>query len=294
VRNGSQRESCYPKIIDISEMEIQHHQTEIEGQELHYQHAGSGSPVLLVHGLLGGSFCWRLNMPALSQRFSVFAVDLPGLGLSDAPPETDCGMEAQALRLLRLIEQMRFSSVDVVASSWGGAVALLLAAMSGRIRSLVLAAPVNPWSGFGTGRIRFLSSRLGGGLLRMAIPLSSPFHGIALRRLYGDPKRIPEGTLQGYSAMLLRRGRAHNLLNMLRSWERDLDVLREAIVRVRSPVLLIWGTQDGAVDLRAAETLERILPCCKTVLMPGVGHLPFEENPEGFDRLVLDFLARSA
>jgi pimeloyl-ACP methyl ester carboxylesterase len=94
--------------------------------------------------------------------------------------------------------------------------------------------------------------------------------------------------------MLLRRGRAHNLLNMLRSWERDLDVLREAIVRVRSPVLLIWGTQDGAVDLRAAETLERILPCCKTVLMPGVGHLPFEENPEGFDRLVLDFLARSA
>jgi pimeloyl-ACP methyl ester carboxylesterase len=116
--------------------------------------------------------------------------------------------------------------VDVVASSWGGAVALFLAARSRKVRSLVLAAPVNPWSDFGAERIRFLSSRLGGCLLRMAIPLSSPLHRVALRRMYGDPGRIPDGTLQGYAPMLMRRGRVHNLLNVLRSWESDMRALR--------------------------------------------------------------------
>jgi pimeloyl-ACP methyl ester carboxylesterase len=275
-------------------MEIHHHSIEIDGQMLHYQHFGTGSPVLLVHGLLGGAFCWRFNVPVLAERHSVFAIDLPGLGQSDAPPETDCGMEAQARRLLGLMEQLRLESVDVVASSWGGAVALFLAAMCAKVRSLVLAAPVNPWSDFGTGRIRFLSSRLGGRLLRMAIPLSPPVHRIALRRLYGDPSRIPQGALQGYSAMLMRRGRAHNLLNVLRSWENDVSALRGAIARVQAPVLLIWGTKDSAVDPHSADTLQRVLPHCETALLPGVGHLPFEEDPEGFDQLVLDFLARGA
>jgi pimeloyl-ACP methyl ester carboxylesterase len=275
-------------------MEIRRHWTEINGQKLHYQRAGAGPPVILVHGLLGGSFCWRFNIPVLSERHSVFAVELPGFGLSHAPRETDCAMEAQAQRLLGLIEQLQFESVDVVASSWGGAVALFLAARSRKVRSLVLAAPVNPWSDFGIERIRFLSSRLGGWLLRMAIPLSSPLHRVALRRMYGDPGRIPEGTVQVYSSMLMRRGRVHNLLNVLRSWESDVRALRGAIAQVQAPVLLIWGTKDGAVDLRSADALQRTLPHCETALLPGVGHLPFEENPEGFDRLVLDFLARSA
>jgi pimeloyl-ACP methyl ester carboxylesterase len=94
--------------------------------------------------------------------------------------------------------------------------------------------------------------------------------------------------------MLMRRGRVHNLLNVLRSWERDVHALRGILAQVRAPVLLIWGTKDGAVDLRSAGALECTLPQCETALLPGVGHLPFEENPEGFDRLVLDFLARGA
>jgi len=144
--------------IHSSKMESHRHWIEINQQKLHYQQAGAGSPVVLVHGLLGGSFCWRFNIPALSGTHSVFAVDLPGFGLADASRETDCGMQAQALRLHGLIEQLQLDSVDVVASSWGGAVALFLAARSRKVRSLVLAAPVNPWSDFGMERIRFLAA----------------------------------------------------------------------------------------------------------------------------------------
>ncbi|HKR95247.1 MAG TPA: alpha/beta fold hydrolase, partial [Candidatus Angelobacter sp.] len=109
-------------------MEIGRHCAEVGGQELHYLQAGSGPPLLLIHGLLGGYFCWRFNVPVLAQQHTVFALDLPGFGLSVVPRKLDCSMEAQAFRLLMWLEQLGLESVDIVASSWGGGVALLLAA----------------------------------------------------------------------------------------------------------------------------------------------------------------------
>jgi pimeloyl-ACP methyl ester carboxylesterase len=264
--------------------------TETGREELRYLQAGSGPPVLLVHGLLGGSFCWRFNTPQLSRQHTVLAVDLPGFGESDAPRNLDCGMEAQAERLAGFLEKLSINGADVIASSWGGAVAILLAARSPRVRSLVLAAPVNPWSTLGAGRVNFLSGRMGGALLRLAMPVSRPVHRLALERMYGDPSRIPPGTLEGYSALLLRRGRVHNVLNTLRSWENDLAALPRAIARVQAPCLLIWGTRDGAVDPRSSGPLMRALPGSELAMIEGAGHLPFEETPEEFNRLALAFL----
>jgi 4,5:9,10-diseco-3-hydroxy-5,9,17-trioxoandrosta-1(10),2-diene-4-oate hydrolase len=260
---------------------------------LHYVEAGSGPPVVLLHGLLGGSFCWRLNLPVFSGRFTTYAVDLPGFGQCDAPADGDCGMQAQALRLLFWLKRQGLERVDVVASSWGGGVALLLAALSPAcVRSLVLAAPVNPWSELGLRRVRFFGGNLGSALLRMGMPLSRPLHSTALKRMYGDPQKIPAGTMEGYSRMALRKGLARNIVATLRSWENDLKALRTAIERVQSPTLLIWGTRDGAVDLRSAEALRKKLPACELAIIEGAGHLPFEEAPEEFNRLTLDFLKR--
>ena len=199
-------------------------------------------------------------------------------------------MEAQALRLSGMLEQLELESVDVIGSSWGGAVAMMLAAGSSRVRSMVLVAPVNPWSSFGAGRIRFLNGRLGSTLLRLALPVSRPAHLTALQRMYGDARRIPPGTVQGYSSRLLRRGRANNILSTLRAWEKDIAALHAAIPQIKARTLLVWGTRDGAVDLRSASALMQALPQCELALMENAGHLPFEEMPEEFNRLALDFL----
>jgi len=264
---------------------------EIDGQEVRYLKTGSGPPLVLIHGLVGGSFCWRFNVSALSPRHTIYAVDLPGFGENDAPRHLNCGMKAQSDRLSHLLETLRLESVDVVGASWSGAVAMFLAAMSSRVRSMVLVAPVNPWSEAGTGRIRFLNTWLGGALLRAALPISRPLHRLAIQRMYGDPKRIPPGTVEGYSALLTRRKRVHSILNTLHQWESDVNALRGAISRIRVRSLLIWGTRDGAVDLKSSEALMHILPDCQRALIQGAGHLPFEETPEEFNRLVLDFLA---
>lgn len=263
---------------------------EIAGDRISYSRAGTGPPLLLLHGLLGGSFCWRRNMEALSQRHTVFAVDLPGHGASDAPGHLDCSMQAQAGRVSVLLERLQLEEVDVVGCSWGGAIAMLLAAQNAKVRSLVLVAPVNPWSNFGSARIRFLIGRIGAALLRMVWPVSHPVHHIAMARMYGDLRRMPAGTVAGYRAQIMRPGRVNNILNTLRSWEKDVNALRAEIPKIKARSLLIWGTRDGAVDVRSAEALKQVLPQCQLRLIEGAGHLPFEETPEEFNRLVLDFV----
>ena len=203
----------------------------------------------------------------------------------------------QAERLAEFIDRADWKHVRVMGCSFGGAVAMLLADRDAqkahRIRSLVLSAPVNPWSDFGQGRIRFLSSPLGGYFLRMTLPISHPAHRIALRRMYGDPRHIPGDTLKGYRASILRPGRAQNVLTALRKWQTDIESLRKIIPLVKIPTLLVWGTNDKAVDPRSADALRRHLPQSELKLIPGAGHLPFEEAPQQFTDAVLEFLSRN-
>lgn len=273
-------------------MDIEKLVAEVDGEKIHYSRAGTGRPLLLIHGLLGGSFCWRRNMEAFSRQHTVFAVDLPGHGESDADCRLDCSMPKQAELASSLLERLNLEEVDVAGSSWGGAIAMFLAAQNAKVRSLVLAAPVNPWSNFGTGRIRFLNSRIGAAFLRMVWPISHPLYRIALARMYGAPRRLSAATVKGYRSQIMRPGRLNNILSTLRSWEKDVDALRAAIPKIRARSLLIWGTRDGAVDVRSAEPLRHALPQCQLKLIQGAGHLAFEETPEEFNRLVLDFIDR--
>lgn len=116
---------------------------------------------------------------------------------------------------------------------------------------------------------------------------------MAVQRMYGDARRVPSGTIEGYSALAMRPGKVHSVLSTLRSWQDDVNALSSAIPRITVPSLLIWGTRDGAVDLRSAEHLRRALPASDLKLIEGAGHLPFEETPDEFNRLVLDFVARA-
>jgi pimeloyl-ACP methyl ester carboxylesterase len=90
--------------------------------------------------------------------------------------------------------------------------------------------------------------------------------------------------------MIIRPGRAQNILSTLHFWWRDIELLRAAIPRIQAPTLLVWGTQDGAVDPRSFLTLQKHLAHCQSAPIPGVGHIPFEETPEQFNELVERFL----
>ncbi len=120
----------------------------LDGARMRYLYAGSGPALLLVHGLLGYSFSWRFSIPTLAQHATVYAVDLLGTGFSDRPPDLDCSFRASAQRLLRFMDTTGIANCDLLGTSHGGAVSMMLAALAPeRIRRLILVDPVNPLVG---------------------------------------------------------------------------------------------------------------------------------------------------
>ena len=120
---------------------------------MRYLCGGSGPPLLLLHGLLGYSFSWRFALPLLAEKATVYAVDMPGVGFSDRPPGASGSLRAQAKRLLRFMDGVGIASCDLLGTSHGGAVVMMAASLAPeRVRSLILVAPVNPWSAHGRRR----------------------------------------------------------------------------------------------------------------------------------------------
>ncbi len=274
--------------------------TEFEGARMRYLRAGSGPPLILLHGLLGYSFSWRFTMPALAPFATVYAPDMLGAGFSDRADALDHSMRASATRVVRFAEQLRLPSLDLLGTSHGGAVAMFaadefLAASSGvRLNSLVLVAPVNPYSSHGKRLAPFLGTPLGAALFRLTFPRMPFLFPYWHRRMYGDRNKIPPGTLEGYTAPLAIPGLFEHGLNIVRTWKQDVVELETILPKLASlPTLLLWGGNDPAVYASSARPLARFFPNSQTLIFPGVGHLPYEECPEKFNQAVIEFLART-
>jgi pimeloyl-ACP methyl ester carboxylesterase len=273
---------------------------EIEGARMRYLRAGSGPPLILLHGLMGYAFSWRYVMPALAPYATVYALDSLGAGFSDRPKGIDHSMRGTARRVLRFADNLRLGAFDLLGTSRGGAVAMAAAAESmeasghgaPRVRRLVLVAPVNPYSAHGKRLAPFFATRFGAASLRWTtarMPFLFPyFHS----RLYARRDRIPAGSLEGYKAPLAIPGLFEHALSIVQTWTADLRELESLLPRLAPiPTVLMWGDQDPAVYVSSMEPLARHFGRVETVVFPGVGHLPYEECVPEFNRVLIDFLS---
>ncbi|MGA9898450.1 MAG: alpha/beta fold hydrolase [Terriglobales bacterium] len=265
----------------------------LDGLSCRYQRAGSGPALLLVHGLLGYSFSWRYTIPALAHQATVYALDLPGTGFSDRSADMDCGQAASAKRLLGFMDQAGIASCDLLGTSHGGALAMMAATLAPqRVRRLILVAPANPWSAYARFLIPFLSNPAVAPVFLQVFPRLRILQDFYFRRLFGDTRRIRPGTLEGYAAPLKTPGSFEYGLSVLRTWKRDMRELQAAIPRIAHiPTLLIWGDRDPAVEPASAYPLKAQFQNCRLIMLEGVGHLPYEEVPEEFNRTVAMFLS---
>jgi len=266
---------------------------------MRYLRAGSGPPLVLVHGLMGYSFSWRFVLPALSEYATVYAVDMLGTGFSDRPAGLDCRLRVNAGRVLHFLDAVGIRSFDLLGTSYGGALAMMAAAMSRQrsdldLRKLILVAPVNPWSPHGRKLAPFLGSPLGSALFLRTIPRMPWTFPHLLGRLYGNPSRIPPGTLEGYVAPTSLPRSFEYALGIARHWTEDLAELESTIPQLADiPTLLIWGVDDAAVYVQSAGKLRKAFKDCRLVAYAGVGHLPYEEVPTKFNATLIEFLAGS-
>ncbi len=267
---------------------------------MRYLRAGSGPPIILLHGLLGYSFSWRFTMPALAPYRTVYAPDMLGSGFSERPRDLDASLAGAAGRVIEFARILGLSSVDLLGTSRGGAVAMAAAAACVveethlQVQKLILVAPVNPYSAQGKRLAALLGNPIVRAIFRSTVARMSFLYPRWHGRMFGDRGKIPPDSLPGYEAPLVLPGVIDHALRIVRTWSSDLRRLEGILPRIACiPTLLIWGSKDPAVYACSAEPLANHFRNVQQAMFPGVGHLPYEECPEEFNRAVVDFLCNS-
>jgi 4,5:9,10-diseco-3-hydroxy-5,9,17-trioxoandrosta-1(10),2-diene-4-oate hydrolase len=264
----------------------------VGGLKVHYQRAGTGRPLLLLHGLVGSARNWRQNIRFLARNSSVYAVDLFNMGRSDRVPGLDAGLEATADRLAACMDALGLAEADIAGHSHGGAVAMMFAARHpDRVRSLILFAPANPFCNLGHPLVRFYRTRVGIWFARQIPFLPRMLKASALSSMYGDPSRVTPGSLEGYIDGLHVPGTIDHVLQIIGRWFVDMGLLRSVLPGlIAKPTLLIWGDRDRAVGLPSGRELQRTLPKSRLLVIPGAGHIAFEEVPDICNKAMRNWL----
>lgn len=250
--------------------------------------AGSGTPLVLLHGFTDTWRAWTPVLPALEARHDVFAPTLPGHAGADG-----LGGALSWTALVDAVEESIAAQFDgpvhVVGNSLGGWLALELA-VRGRARSVVALCPGGGWehgSPEGDRVARFF--RQTGRLLGVAAGRAELLAGrpglrrIALRDLVAHPERVPPAQ----AAHMIRSAAACELRD-------ELIALTERehfgdLGPIACPVRIAWGAEDRLLPpARYAARLRRLVPDAELVDLPGLGHLAMWDGPAAVVRTILE------
>lgn len=258
---------------------------------LAYERHGSGSPIVLIHGIGHRRQGWDPIVPLLVEAgHEVLTVDLPGHGESPA-------YDAQGLSVQEYLHQV-FEEVyaetgieqpHVVGNSLGGLIALQ-GAMNGNAASVTCLSPAGFWKNdydFLYVRGLFKVMITAGGLLAPLMPrLLKHTAGKALgfAWLVQHPGRIPtDHALGDLRNMLAARPAVAQLFRGAYRFEGPLPV----------PATIAWSQHDKVLLPYQAKVAQQRLPEAFHTVIPGVGHVPMSDDPQAVARTILDSIARA-
>jgi pimeloyl-ACP methyl ester carboxylesterase len=272
-------------------------QVELHAHPVIYRTAGTGPPVVLIHGMVNSSHHWREVALRLADRYTVIAPDLIGHGDS-ATPRGDYSLGAHAAVIRDLLTAIGVDGATLVGHSLGGGVAMqFFWQFPQRVQRLVL-----------------ISS---GGLGHEVSPLlrsaALPGASAALRVVAG---RRSIAALERVGAALDSRGSARGVyvravVRALRPLERAgsreafLQTLRSVIdlqgqhvsatdrlyLLGPVPTLIVWGERDHTIPLQHGRSAHEAISHSRFETLPRAAHFPHLEDPEALAALLRDFIA---
>jgi len=248
------------------------------GARLHYVDAGSGSVVVLLHGLADDVGVWESVIPALAAKHRVIALDQVGFGRSDKPL-----LDYRAATFVDFLDgflnELKIDRASLVGNSLGGWIAADFAlAHPERIERLVLcnaagyaavAKNMNPRT-FSALR---LASRDD---IRHLGPLT--FHD---KRFYED---VDLAFKQRVTA-----GDGYTVNQVLDSILRGEDVLDGRVGAIHKPTLILWGREDKLIPLSFAERFHKEIAGSRLEIIDNCGHMPHVECADKFNQALLKF-----
>jgi len=265
----------------------------IGDQLVHVEMAGSGPPLVLVHGFGASSYSWRRVMPALAKSFRVVAVDLNGFGYTQRSRDpARYTREAQGELVLAVMDSLGFASAHLMGHSYGGGISLWIAwKHPERVRSLVLVDSSAPTYA-NDRRSRAASFRpLAALYLRTWALRPSMVRKALLHSFYDDSLVTPE-LVQAYWERVRIEGVVDAYYGLTVPVRGPVD--KVVLEEIRAPSLVVWGAQDELISVESGRRAAERMPHAEFAVIDRCGHVPMEEHPEELLRLVLPFLERLA
>jgi len=270
-----------------SKAKVRLHQTQsvaVNGVTLNYVRAGSGRPVVLVHGNPGSHHDFTLSLfERLAQSYHVIAFDRPGHGHSERSDTPGTTVEVQALLIREALRKMSIEAPLLVGHSWGGSLALAAAVAYGSdFSGIVLLAPaaypsvrIEPWS------------------LVPRVPLVGPLLVKALTPLIG--RAVVKGSLRdAYHPQDVHDEYAERVATMwihpgrISAWAYDETTLRASLERlspryseIELPVVIVTGDADRVLDPKDhAYPLHKTITHSKLIVLRDTGHQLPQTQPD--------------
>lgn len=258
---------------------------------INYERRGSGSPLVLLHGIGHRWQAWRPVLDLLADCHDVIALDLPGFGESaPMPPGREHDLPSVMTVLAQVFTELRVTAPHLAGNSLGGLIAVE-AASRGMVSSATALSPAGFWDG--TDRIRALATLK---LLRAGavapLPLGRALTGnrllrsASLRVLYAHPERVDARSARGDMAALRSSPAFNPTLRSGRdfSWSGPQPTV---------PLTVAWAELDKILPVRQARRAATLLPDAYHVVLRGCGHVPMIDDPDLVARTILDTCARA-
>jgi len=260
--------------------------------------AEAGDPndpaLLLIHGFGGSTYGYREVMEPLAARgWRVIAIDLPGFGLSEKSWGRDYSHKAQATFALAVLDELSIDRAVLLGHSMGGnVISWMLSLAPERVAALayINAAVAQPQSGVSSSPSAASALLDVPPIRRIArIVIRSAFSpatfGELLSSAFTVKSAVTPTLVAGYAASSQLRDWDLALLGIVRDGAKNTlpDTLANLSAAAGAPpALILWGEDDSWVPLARGEVLRADLPAAEWVVLPAIGHVPFEEDVPAF------------
>ena len=270
---------------------------ELRGQLVHLRDEGprgDAEPLVLLHGTAASLHTWEGWVHELKSRRRVISLDLPGFGLTG--PFTgpyaadDYRGDTYARFVLDLLDALKLPRVALGGNSLGGEIAWRVATLAPqRVSRLILVDPSGlPFTPQAL-PLGFVAARLPGlsWLSRYLLPRELVAQSVA--SVYADPARVTSALVDRYFELTLREGNRRALGQRLRQLGDGSDA-PPRLAAIRQPTLILWGEGDRLIPPSTGREFAQRIAGSTLVLLPGLGHVPQEEDPARSVRPVKAFL----
>ena len=257
---------------------------------IYYEIHGKGFPLILAHGLGGNAGEWRYQVPDLSQGYRLILWDQRGHGQSESPPEQELyGRDLSAQDLLLLMDHLNIPRAYVGGTSLGGGVAAAFTVAHPERVAALLA-----FDSAGAGGIPIPQESRAMRERTIELAETQGMAAMADYILKANPNLAVRGGRgqTGPEADALRerflKGDPVGYANTVRSMLVEVPIAEDKLAQIEAPTLVLGGGDDPSPSL---STTHARIPGSKMVTIPDAGHLSNMDQPEVFNREVLNFLA---